>query len=208
MFYIVTLQDKIRIHPSAFGGDIKQNAREIISHEYEDLVLKDIGYVVAVVDILEIGMGKIIPREEGIFTQTKFQLLIFRPELNEIVEGKVVEVVDFGVFIRLGPTDGLCHVSQVTDDYINYNSKQSYLEGKETSRILKADDIVRARIVAISSASRNKSGKLGLSMRRPFLGKMEWIKEDLEGGPKREKKKEVKKKDAKKGDSRKKGKRK
>ena len=188
MFYMTTLNDTIRIHPSSFGGNIKDEAKEIIKMEYEDLVLKDIGYVIAVVDVLDIEMGKILPREDGIFTRCTFTLLVFKPSINEIVEGKVVEVVDFGVFVRLGPTDGLTHVSQVTDDYINYNPKGGYLEGKETGRIMKNDDLVRARIVAISSANRTKAGKLGLSMRRPFLGKMEWIQEDLQGGPKRVKK--------------------
>ncbi|MBD3186065.1 DNA-directed RNA polymerase [Candidatus Bathyarchaeota archaeon] len=194
MYYLITLKDTIRIHPSAFGKDIKYEAKEIIKADYEDSVLKGIGYVVTVVDILDIELGKIIPREEGIFTRCTFQLLIFRPEMNEIVEGKVVEVVDFGVFVRLGPTDGLCHVSQVTDDFINYNPKGGYLEGKETSRILKSGDSVRARIVAISSARGNKIGKLGLTMRRAFLGKLEWIDEDLEGGPVREKKDQKSKK--------------
>lgn len=188
MFYLTTVADVIRIHPSSFGGDIKEEAKEIIKMEYEDLVLKDLGYIIAVVDVLDIQLGKIIPKEEGIFTRCTFTLLVFKPSINEIVEGKVVEVVDFGVFIRLGPTDGLTHVSQVTDDYINYNPKQNYLEGKETGRIMKTDDLVRARIVAISSASKTKAGKLGLSMRRPFLGKLEWIQEDLAGGPKRVKK--------------------
>ncbi|MHA1682346.1 MAG: DNA-directed RNA polymerase [Promethearchaeota archaeon] len=207
MYYLITIKDTIRIHPSAFGGDIKEEARNIIKTDYEDSVLKDIGYVVAVVDILDIELGKILPREEGIFTRCTFQLLTFRPEMNEIVEGKVVEVVDFGVFVRLGPTDGLCHVSQVTDDFINYNPKGGYLEGKETSRILKADDLVRARIVAISSARGNKVGKLGLTMRRPFLGKLEWVEEDLQGGPVREKKKETKSKSKSKSKSRSKSKR-
>ena len=178
--------------PHSFGNDIKEEAKEIIKMDYEDLVLKDIGYVITVVDVINIELGKMIPREEGIFCKTTFQLLVFRPEMNEIVEGKVVEVVDFGVFVRLGPTDGLCHVSQVTDDYINYNQKMGYLEGKETGRILQSDDMVRARIVAISQASRSKAGKLGLFMRRPFLGKMEWVAEDREGGPKRKKNKDKK----------------
>jgi DNA-directed RNA polymerase subunit E' len=187
MFYLVTIRDTIRIMPSSFGKDFKEEAKEIIKADYEDLILKDIGYVITVVDIFDIDLGKMIPKEDGIFSRVTFQLLVFRPEMNEIVEGQVVECVDFGIFVRLGPTDGLTHVSQVTDDFINYNSKMNYLEGKETGRILQASDLVRARIVAISAASRSKAGKLGLTMRRPFLGKLDWIKEDLAGGPKREK---------------------
>lgn len=186
MFYLVSIKDTIRILPSSFGKDIKEEAKEIIRMEYEDLVLKDIGYVITVTDILDIDLGKLLPKEEGMFSRCTFELLVFRPEMNEVVEGKVVEVVDFGVFVRLGPTDGLCHVSQVTDDFISYNSKQGILEGKDTGRTMMANDLVRARIVAISPASRSKAGKLGLTMRRPFLGKLDWVKEDLAGGPARD----------------------
>ena len=65
---------------------------------------------------------------------------------------------------------------------------QVLFEGSGIELIMKSDDLVRARIVAISSASKTKAGKLGLSTRRPFLGKLEWIQEDLAGGPKRVKK--------------------
>jgi DNA-directed RNA polymerase subunit E' len=193
MYYLVTIKDTIRIHPSSFGKDIKEEAKEIIRMDYEDLVLKDIGYVITVTDIVDIDLGKLLPKEEGMFSRCTFELLVYRPEMNEVVEGRVVEVVDFGVFVRLGPTDGLCHVSQVTDDFINFNARQSILEGKDTGRTMQATDLVRARIVAISPANRSKAGKLGLTMRRPFLGKLDWVKEDLAGGPARDK---LKKKEA------------
>jgi DNA-directed RNA polymerase subunit E' len=187
MFYLVSIRDTIRIHPSSFGKDIKEEAKEIIRMEYEDLVLKDIGYVITVTEIVDIDLGKLLPKEEGMFSRCTFELLVYRPEMNEVVEGKVVEVVDFGVFVRLGPTDGLCHVSQVTDDFISYDAKQGILVGKDTGRTMQASDLVRARIVAISPASRSKAGKLGLTMRRPFLGRLDWVTEDLKGGPARDK---------------------
>ncbi|MHA1699235.1 MAG: RPB7/RPC8 family DNA-directed RNA polymerase subunit [Promethearchaeota archaeon] len=64
MFFLVTIRDTIRIMPRAFGSSIKKEALEIIKREYEDVVLKDLGYVITVIDILEIGRGKIIPIEE------------------------------------------------------------------------------------------------------------------------------------------------
>ena len=46
---------------------------------------------------------------------------------------------------------------------------------------------MRARIVAVSIGGGIRSGKLGLTMRQPFLGKIEWIEEEV-FGPKEEKK--------------------
>ena len=48
---------------------------------------------------------------------------------------------------------------------------------KESNRVLKEGDKVRARIVTIS---KKKDGtKIGLTLRQPGLGKLEWIQEDL-----------------------------
>jgi DNA-directed RNA polymerase subunit E'/Rpb7 len=44
---------------------------------------------------------------------------------------------------------------------------------------LEVNDIVRAKIIAVSLGG-GRSGKLGLSMRSPYLGKNDWIEEDIE----------------------------
>ncbi|MCX8176159.1 MAG: DNA-directed RNA polymerase, partial [Candidatus Bathyarchaeota archaeon] len=57
-------------------------------------------------------------------------------------------------------------------------------------------DKVRVRITAVSMGKGGSGGKIGVTMRQPFLGKLEWIEEDLkklmEPQLKPEKKKEVK----------------
>ena len=52
--------------------------------------------------------------------------------------------------------------------------------GKETKKTLRPGDIVRARIVAISPPKGSSVGKIGLTSRQPFLGKIAWITEELE----------------------------
>ena len=54
------------------------------------------------------------------------------------------------------------------------------LIGKETGFILKENDNVRARIVAVSiGAGGTRSGKLGLTMRQDWLGKIDWIEDRI-----------------------------
>ena len=95
---------------------------------------------------------------------------------------EVVEVEDFGAFVRIGPIDALLHVSQIIDDFISYDEKQGVLIAKETGRTLRQGDIVRARITVVSFAKEGSSGKIGMTMRQPFLGKMDWIVEDVNKG--------------------------
>ena len=94
-------------------------------------------------------------------------------------EGTVVEIVDFGSFVRLGPLDGLVHVSQICDDYISYEQVGNRFIGKETGKILEVNDQVRAKIIAVSLGT-GRSGKLGLTMRQKFLGKEAWVEADIE----------------------------
>jgi DNA-directed RNA polymerase subunit E' len=108
-----------------------------------------------------------------------FTLLSYYPEIQEVVEGEVVEVEDFGAFVRMGPIDALIHVSQLIDDYVSFDERQGVLIAKETRRTLRGGDIVRARITAVSLVKRGSSGKVGMTMRQPFLGKLEWIMEDV-----------------------------
>jgi len=92
----------------------------------------------------------------------------------------VKEITEFGAFVRLGPIDGLVHVSQLTNDFINHDKKNNTLSGKESGRVLKAGDKVRGRIVTLSL--KRGSAKIGITMRQPYLGKLEWIAEEKKEG--------------------------
>lgn len=130
-------------------------------------------------DVVNVGPGIIIPGNANTFHEVEFSVLTFKPMISEVVEGEVVEIVDFGAFIRLGPLDGLVHVSQICDDYISYEQVGNRFIGKETGKILEVNDPVRAKIIAVSMGT-GRSGKLGLTMRQKFLGKPEWIEADIE----------------------------
>lgn len=169
----------MEIPPFLFSQPKEVSARLILSEDYEGIITKQYGFIIAVVDVLSVSTGQIIPGNANTFHEVEFTILTFRPKVSEIVEGEVVEIVDFGSFIRLGPLDGLVHVSQVTDDYISYEQVGNRFIGKETGKILNVGDTIRAKVIAVSLGG-GRSGKLGLSMRSPYLGKEEWIEQDIE----------------------------
>ena len=125
-------------------------------------------------------VGKIIPGDGAAYHKVTFSLLTFYPKIQEVVEGEVVEVADFGAFVRIGPIDALLHVSQLMDDFISYDEKQGVLFGKETRRKLMSGDQVRVRITAVSLGRAGSSGKIGVTARQPFLGKIEWIENEIQ----------------------------
>jgi len=181
MYKLVTLKDTIRIPPERFGEDITKVAMDMLIKDYGGISDPDIGFVISIVEVIDVGIGKLLPGDGGAYHEVTFKVLSFKPEQQEIAEGEVVEIVEFGAFIRLGPTDGLCHVSQVTDDFISYNMKKSQLMAKESKRMLSEGDKVRARIIAISLGEGSRRGKIGLTMRQPFLGKIDWFQKEEKG---------------------------
>lgn len=176
MFKLVTLQDTIRIPPDTFGNPLEKVGRDQVKVKYEGLVDEELGYVIAVTKVEVSPIGKIIPGDGATYHKVNFSLLTFSPVLQEIVEGDVVEIADFGAFLRIGPVDALLHVSQLMDDYISYDEKQGVLLGKETKRKLVSGDQVRVRITAVSFGRAGSSGKIGVTARQPFLGKLDWLK--------------------------------
>jgi DNA-directed RNA polymerase subunit E' len=178
MYKIVTVEDTVRVPPKRFNEEISA----VITQEVESMVVgridKNIGVVLAVTEVNEVGEGRIILGDGAVYYNIKFKVLAYMPQINEVVEGSVTEVTEFGAFVNFGPIDGLIHVSQITEDFMSYDQKNASFIGKESNKMLKVADVVRARIVTVSMKSRVSDSKIGLTMRQPYLGKIEWIEDD------------------------------
>jgi len=175
MFYITEVEDYVRVEPKLFGLATAQAVEEQLQEIYADYYDKEMGKVVVVIEILEIGEGIIIPGDGAAYYKSRFKVLAWKPEVHELIYGKIAEITSFGAFIDMGAMKGMIHISQTMDDFVSFN-KTNALTGKASKRILKADDLCLARIVAISH--KGDSPKIGLTMRQPGLGKLEWIKEE------------------------------
>jgi len=193
MYQIVTAEEEIPVPPTKLNLDTEQAVRESIEEKFEGKIDNDVGVILAVTDIEKVGEGKILPGDPSVYYPVSFKLLTWMPKEHEVVEGEVVDITEFGAFIRCGALDGLVHVSQVMDDFVSYDEKNSQLVGKQTRKILKEGDSVRARIISISF---KEQSKLGLTMRQPMLGSTKWL--EATEKPKEEKPKERKKKGGKK----------
>jgi DNA-directed RNA polymerase subunit E' len=180
LFELKTLEDTIRIPPETFGNPLEAVGHQQVKAKYEGVVDEELGYVIAVTKVKVSPVGKIIPGDGATYHKVNFSLLTFYPRIQEVVEGEVVEIADFGAFVRIGPIDALLHVSQLMDDFISYDERQGVLLGKETKRKLMSGDQVRVRITAVSLGRAGSSGKIGVTARQPFLGKLEWIEYELQ----------------------------
>lgn len=179
MYKILTVKDTVRVPPEKFGGRVEESVTETLQKDVEGKIVENIGVILTVESLDEIGEGSLEPGDPGAFYPVTYQALVFAPELHEITQGHVSKVTEFGVFVSLGPMDGLCHVSNVMDDYVSYDEKQNRLVGKDSQKTLQEGDKLIARVIAIS-LGKKKENKINLTMRQPGLGLVEWIKEEQE----------------------------
>ncbi|NPA48292.1 MAG: DNA-directed RNA polymerase [Thermococci archaeon] len=176
MYRLLKVRDVVRIPPRMFTMDPKEAAKSILRETYEGWYDKEEGVILAVMEVEEIKEGIIVHGDGATYHEVTFTVLTWKPFKDDVVEGEVVDAVPYGAFIRIGPMDGLVHVSQLMDDYVVFDEKNRQFLGKESRRVLKVGDHVRARIISISAKSRKvRDNKISLTMRQPGLGKLEWI---------------------------------
>ena len=175
MFRVVEIDDYVRVEPELFGLAIKDAVKKQLERTYEDYISEELGGVIAVLEVLSVGEGILIPGDAAAYYDSIFKLLVFKPELQELSFGRITQITNFGAFLSLGAIEAMIHISQTMDDYVSF-SKTNTLIGKNSKRALRKNDLCLARIVAISY--KTTLPKIGLTMRQPGLGKLDWIKED------------------------------
>ncbi len=179
MYYKLTMEDKVRVPPNRLGEDLSDVILDVLQEQLEGSIDKEVGIFIAVTRVLEIGDGEIVPGDGAVYYGVTFEGLVLRLSLQEVIEGVVVEATSFGAFISLGPIDAMLHVSQISDEYINYDEKNGRLICQDSNRYIAVGDPVRARVVTLSLNEREpRDSKIGLTMRQAGLGSLTWLEEE------------------------------
>ncbi|WP_225332768.1 MULTISPECIES: DNA-directed RNA polymerase [Halomicrobium] len=181
MYKRVRLRDTVEVPPEHLADVTPDLVKKLLQDKLEGRMDEDVGSVVSVIDVHDIGEGAVLPGEEGVYFDAEFDALTFDPKMQEVVDGEVVEVVNFGAFVGIGPVDGLLHVSQISDEYLAYDEEGQQLASRESNRTLGVGDAVRTRIVTKSIDERNpRDSKIGLTAKQVGLGKHGWLQEERE----------------------------
>ena len=175
MYFVLSCKDKVRLPAQYFSMKLEDALTQILREKYERRIDKDAGIVLALWNVKPDGEGIVIPGDNAAYYQVSFDVLAYHPLVNEVVESEVSEIVEFGAFLQLGPIEGLVHLSQIANDFLNYNKKTASLVGRESKKVLKKGDRVFAKISTVSMKGSIPETKIGLTMRPEGLGKDEWL---------------------------------
>ena len=153
------MSDVVRIPPNRLTNSLKDTAIGILKEKYESMISPELGYVVMIIDATANAVGKLVAGDGATYHKVTFEALTFYPKLQEVVEGEVVEITDFGAFVRIGPTDALLHLSQITDDYLKSDVKQGVIVANQSAKSLKIGSRIRARVTAVSLGKGARNGQ-------------------------------------------------
>jgi DNA-directed RNA polymerase subunit E' len=176
MYKILTVSDKVRVPPSKFRMRKEEAIKSSLEDRLEGIIDRRLGVILSVVDVGEVGEGQIFPGDGAIHYPVDFSLLVYFPEMHEMIKGYVIDVTEFGVFIRMGPLDGMVHVSQIMDDFVSYDDKNVTFHGRESKKTMREGDMARARIISVSMGTNQY--KIGLTTRQFGLGVLDWYDRD------------------------------
>jgi len=175
MFYVLDVDDYVRVEPELFALPTREAVKQQLEKQYQDIIDEDLGSVIAVLDVSRVGDGILIPGDASTYYDSSFRLLAFKPVLQELVFGQISQITNFGAFMNLGVIEAMIHISQTMDDFVSF-SKTNTLLGRNSKKALKKGDLCLARIIAISY--KTTPPKIGLTMRQPGLGKIDWISDE------------------------------
>jgi DNA-directed RNA polymerase subunit E' len=179
MYKRARLKDTVEVPPEHLAEVSPGLVKRLLQDKLEGQMDEDVGSVVSVTEVHDIGDGAVLPNRPGVYYEAEFDAVTFDPQMQEVVDGEVVEVVNFGAFVGIGPVDGLLHVSQISDEYLAYDEENQQLASRDSNRVLSVGDAVRARIVTKSIDERNpRDSKIGLTAKQPGLGKHGWLEEE------------------------------
>jgi len=195
MYYKSEIKVTVRVPPNRFGEPLPSVILELARQKYESSISPEIGMVVALIEVESIGVGKLVAGDGGTYHEVTFVAITYRPEAGEILKGEVAECIKFGVFIRVGCTDALCHVSQIGNDKFTLSTKnRAMLVGKDTHKTIEVGDRVKAR--TIKASVDHVSMKIAVTMKGENLGSERWLeqkeKEEAEAEEEEKEKKENK----------------
>ncbi|MBI2627238.1 MAG: 30S ribosomal protein S1 [Parcubacteria group bacterium] len=120
-------------YPKIDGGDTTKIIQALQKYRNQEFTLK-------IIDVDE-SQNKLILSEKAILNSVAPQEIISKYSTGDVVEVEIVQVTDFGVFVKLpDESDGLVHISELTWRTIN-----------DPNEIVKIGEKVKAKIISIDS---------------------------------------------------------
>ena len=100
MFILTKMKSVVRLDPNTFERELPDALSEALTEKLANKVLKDVGLVIALWDILSIGDSFLFPGDGASHTRVEFRILVFRPFMEEVLTGKVIAIINWKCVVK------------------------------------------------------------------------------------------------------------
>jgi len=107
MFLLSEMRSVVRLEAKDFDKELTEALSDCLNNKLANKILKDVGLVIGLWDILSVGDSFIMAGNDGSHTKVNFRLLVFRPFMDEVLVGKIKSCTREGVHLSLGFFDDI-----------------------------------------------------------------------------------------------------
>ena len=200
MFQIARLEDaNVKILPENLGRPRLEAITQEIESLYMDKVIKDLGLVVTLYEIVSIEGGTVYPGEGSAHFHVVFRVVVFRPFEGEVIEGRLKKADRKGLYVSIGFFQDVFvpeHLLQEPSVFDENEQLWVWMYQNEHKMFMELDEPIRFRVSAIRFPEQPRSadelvpGSLGCTPEGTFspmvvvgdinadgLGLMSWWKQ-------------------------------
>lgn len=196
MFITVLVEDDIPIAATNLRHDCCEMLKREIQKKYVDRILPDVGLCIEFYDIVAVkdalihpGDGKSLGRQGEPYFKVEFNLIVFRPFVDEYLVGSIVSChrttgihISLGFFddVRVAPTS--LQSPHIFDRHMETWVWQYRQEGETTNLFYEPGELVRFRVVSVNfpapASSKEKNSRSAMfilgAMDMDGLGCVKW----------------------------------
>ncbi len=102
MFFVLSLGKHLSVTPDYLGPNLYQHIVDVLMRTVEGSCSKRFGYIIKVLNMGDIGEGKVKDGGDVLF-QVSYRALVFMPYPKEVLDATISEVSTLGFFANVGP---------------------------------------------------------------------------------------------------------
>ncbi|XP_064644259.1 DNA-directed RNA polymerase III subunit RPC8-like [Lineus longissimus] len=107
MFVLTEMKDTVRIPPRLFNINLYDGIVESLNKKFANKVVHNVGLCIALWDVTTVEDSYIFPGDGSSHTVVHFRYVVFRPFMEEILQGRIKSCSKEGVHVTLGFFDDI-----------------------------------------------------------------------------------------------------
>lgn len=149
---LVKFKDIIRVPACHLGQPIENILTDELNKQLANKVVLHVGLIICLHDIIDIGESYIYPGDGAIHTKCVFRMIVFRPQIGEVICGTLKSSSKEGLNISLGFFDSIIVPPQQLNEPSHFNEiDQSWTwnyedEGQTHVLLLEIGEQIRFRV--------------------------------------------------------------